>query len=357
MCRGRLVRRQLAFVSLNSLLVPLVAVGIAFVLGAVAILIAGGAPLIAYRELVIGAMGSVTNLAATLARSVPIVTAGIGMAFAFRAGFFNIGGEGQMIMGAIAAAVVGIAFRDLPAPLLLPMAVGAGCLAGALWAALSGWWQAWYGVPILITSLLLNFVAALFGAYLTSYPLRVVGASSGVAATPMVAEAIQLPPLLDGTRLHAGVLAMVVIALGVAWFQRRTVLGYSMRMTGHNPHFAEYGGIDLRRTTLQTMMISGAICGLAGVLLVLGIHFRYVDTSITAPGYAWTGFTAALLAASHPIYTVFSGIFLAGLEVGATGMERNTMVPLQLVDVVQGIVILMVGTRVGIETLMRRAVR
>jgi simple sugar transport system permease protein len=170
----------------------------------------------------------------------------------------------------------------------------------------------------------------------------------------MIPEAAQLPFLVPGGRLHAGVLVLLVLPFVAWWLQRRTVIGYEMRMTGHNPQFSEYGGVNRKRITHRTMLLSGAVCGLAGALVVLGIHYRYIDASITQPGYAWTGFTATLLAVADPIWTLAAGVFLGGLDVGAAAMERRTQIPIQVVDIVQASIILMVAIRVTLGRWLSR---
>lgn len=341
--------------ALGALVVPLLAIAVALVVGAVAIVAAGESPFLAYAELLRGAFGTTANLGATLTRSVPIVLTGLGIGFAFRAGLFNIGAEGQMIMGALAAAVVATTLVGLPPALLLALAVGAGCLLAALWALLAGVWQARWGAPLVITTLLLNFVAALLASYLVSHPLRDVAGGGALAQTAMIPAEIRLPVIWSGTRLHLGVFVILLLPLAIAWLQRRTVLGYGMRMAGLNPRFAEYGGVPMQRMILLTMLVSGAIAGLAGVIEVLGINFRYIDNMVTAPGFAWSGLVAALLALTNPLATVVAGLFLAALEVGAAGMQRNTAVPLQLVDVVQAVIIVLIAARIGLgEQLSRR---
>jgi simple sugar transport system permease protein len=327
-------------------LVPAIAVGLGLLVGAIAILAAGGSPIEAYVQLVSGAVGSQAALSATLARSVPIVVVGVGLAIAFRAGCFNLGAEGQMILGALVVALLASGLGDLPGPVLVLVAAAAGCVAGALWAIGPAWLQTRFEVPLLITTLLLNYIAAYFAAYLVSYPFRDVTASGALAQTVMIPEAAQLPFLVPGGRLHAGVLLLLILPFVAWWLQRRTVIGYEMRMTGHNPSFSEYGGVDRKRITHRTMLLSGAICGLAGAMIVLGIHYRYIDASITTPGYAWTGFTATLLAVADPVWTLVAGVFLGGLEVGAAAMERRVQIPIQVVDIVQASIILMVAIRV-----------
>jgi simple sugar transport system permease protein len=339
-----------------ALLVPVVAILLALAIGGIVIVAAGSDPMTAYAALFGGAVGTPGNLSATIARSVPIVITGLGMGFAFRAGIFNIGGEGQMIIGALAAATTGVALSWLPWPILIVLVVIAGCAAGGLYALVPAWWQVRFAVPLLITTLLLNYIADLFAQYVVTYPLRDL-AAGGLAETKKVPDSIQLPYLFNEPRLQIGLFVALLLPLGIAWFQRRTVLGYVMRITGFNPRFAEYGGVDMRRTILLTMFVSGAICGLAGVIQVLGVNYRYVDGTITSAGYAWSGFAAALLALADPLYTVIGGVFLGALDVGAAGMERRTAVPLQLVDVVQAAIILMVAIRVAIGGGLRKVFR
>lgn len=333
---------------------PVAAIVLALALGTIAIAIAGADPLGAYGALLTGAVGGPSALTATLLRALPIVMAGIGMGLAFRAGAFNLGGEGQMILGALAAAVVGGAVGPAaPGPIGLLAGLAAGCLAGAGWAAVPALLQVRLGVPILITSLLLNYVGNLLAAYAVGYPFRDLAGGAAVAQTAMVAESARLPQLPD-TRLHLGLVFLVVLPLGVAWALRRTIFGYEARMTGTNRSFAEYGGVRTGRVTTTAMLASGAICGLGGSLLVLGVTYRYTDTMITAAGYAWSGFIAAILTAASPILTAVAGVLLGALQVGAAGMARTTPVPLQLVDVVQAAVIIVIAIRPALRSVLRR---
>ena len=340
-----------------SLLVPVVAVAVGLLLGAVAVIAAGADPATAYGALLAGAFGSPGNIAATLLRAVPIAVTGVGVAIALRAGALNLGGEGQMIAGALAAAVAALATAGLPAPVPAVAAIAAGAAAGAAWAFGPAVLEVRLGVPILITTLLLNYMAALLAAWVVTYPLRDVTAGAAVAQTQMIPESARLPVILEGTRLHAGVLLVVVLPLGVAWLLRRTVLGYELRMVGANRLFAAYGGVNAERSVVAAMLLSGAICGLAGTLLVVGINFRYIDTLITTGGFAWSGFIAAILTLSAPILTVIAALFLGALQVGAAGMARSTTVPLQLVDVVQAAIILVVAVRPAIRRALARGLR
>jgi ABC-type uncharacterized transport system permease subunit len=349
--RPRLDSRSLA----AAIAVPLVAVAIAMLLGAAAIVVAGEDVPTAYLELVRGAVGTPANLAATVVRSIPIVVTAVGIGIAFRAGAINLGAEGQMILGGLATAVVALGLQGVPFPVGALVGLAAGALGGAAWAFLPGLLDVRLGVPLLITTLLLNYVGALFAAWAVTYPLRDL-ASGGLAQTPVLPEGTWLPALA-GSRLHLGLVALVVLPLVVRWFLGRTVAGFELRIVGHNRTFAEHGGIDAGRRILTATVLSGAICGLAGALVVLGVNHRYIDGVFTTSGWAWSGFTAAIVTGGDPVLSLIAGVFLAGLEVGGAGMARTTDVPLQLVDVVQATIILVVAIRFAVRAGVRRALR
>ncbi len=341
---------------ITPLLTILIVVVLALTIGAVAVLITGKSPLLAIQELIQGAIGTRNNLAATVTRSIPIIITGIGAAVAFKSGQFNLGLEGQMVIGALTAAIVANIFRDLSPILLFPLIIVSGCVAGGLFALPPAWWQIRFKVPLLITTLLLNYIADLFASYLVNYPLRDLSGGAAVAQTVMIPEGVRLGIIVQGTRLHAGVIVLFILPLLVAWFFRRTSTGYSLRMVGLNPNFAAYGGINMPRMTLLAMFTSGAIAGLAGTVQVLGVDFRFIDNSLTAPGIAWTGFIAAILAGSSPMGIVTAGLFLAGLKVGAAGMQRNTQIPLQIADIVQAGIIFMAAIRLKIGDWVKRII-
>lgn len=329
---------------------------ITLAVGAAAVLLVDQSPLTAAQELVNGVFGTRTNQMATLVRGIPIVICGIAAAFAFKAGLFNLGIEGQMVVGALAAAATAHALRDLPAPVLVPLTLIAGCAAGGLWALPTAWWQIRFGVPLMISTLLMNYIGLEFTGYLANFPLRDLTSGAAVAQTAMIPDAARLGILVQGTRLHVGVGFLVILPLATAWFFRRTALGYALRMTGLNPDFAAYGGIDRRRMMLLATAVSGATAGLAGAVQVMGVDFRFVDGGpLVTGGFAWTGFTAAILALSNPYGVLAAGLFLAALKVGATGMQRNTQIPLQIADIVQAAIIFVVAIRLRVTDLIGNA--
>lgn len=226
--------------------------------------------------------------------------------------------------------------------------------AGALYAALAALCENHLGVPLLVSSLLLSYPAVSLASYLARYPLKEPGSS--LPQTRAMPDGVALPAFGDST-VTVG-LVLVLLAAAAYWFtDRSTAFGYEIRMTGHNARFSAYAGIERRGLTLKLMSVSGALAGLVGAIGVLSFPYRFVDGSLTAPGYTWTGLTAALLATAAPIGTVVASFFFAVLQVGGLAMERTTQVPRELTQVLQAIVIVFLAARLrlpGIGFLRRR---
>ena len=323
---------------------PLLAILGAFSAGALLMLLTGHDPLSAYREMFEGALGGrrFANLMATLARATPIVGMGLAAAVALRGGYLNLGGEGQLVLGGLAAALVAL-YTPLPTVLLLPLVLLSGALAGAAWALLATVLEKRFHVPLLIGTLLLSYPARFLASYLVNYPFRDV--ASGMSQSFRIPESLELPRLVAGSRLHSGSLIVLMLVLAAAWTMRRTRAGYALRMTGLNPRFARYGGIDTRRLGFGAMAASGGIAGLVGALEVLGTHQRFIDGALTDPLYAWTGLMAALLAGSGPLGVLAAGLFFTGVHTGGFGMERGAGVPREISQVLQALMILLIATR------------
>jgi simple sugar transport system permease protein len=282
-------------------------------------------------------------LMATLSRTTLIVGMALSSMFSFRAGLFNIGGEGQLVVGGMAAALVGV---YLPGwgPLVLVCGIIAGMVAGAAWALLAGVMQSYLGVPLLIGSLLLNYPAAYIASYLVGHPFRDV--ASGLPQTFQVQASTWLP-FIPGTRLDIGIIAILVVAIGAVIYANNTVAGYRARMNGLAPEFARASGLPVRPLLFQTLAISGAIAGLVGGLAVFGVAHRYTDGMLVAPLYAWTGIIAVLLVGMVPWAVPISGFFFAAVETGAAGMERTANVPQQVALIMQAVIILFVAGRIS----------
>lgn len=327
--------------AVRALQAPILAILGGMLIGALIMLLTGHNPIEAYSAMISGALAG-RNLAATLNRATPIVGMGIAAAIAFRAGFFNIGGEGQMVLGAITAALAAI-YLPLPGPLLLPATLLAAVVVGGLYAWITAFFQFRFNVPLLISTLLLNYPARYLASYLVNYHFRDV--QSGMPQTFQVPESVRLAGLAAGTQLHVGTVITLLVVLLAAFVIRRTVPGYELRMAGLNAAMVEYGGVDLRRLAYRVMFASGGLAGLTGAIEVLGVHYRYIDDALVAPLYAWVGLMAALLSNSRPLGVLLAGLFFSVVQIGGFGMERGTDVPRELSRVLQAVIIMLVAAR------------
>ncbi|GAB1530681.1 MULTISPECIES: ABC transporter permease [Brevibacillus] len=337
----------------KSLVQPFLAVVIGLVTGALVIAAVGESILGTYQEMWKGAFGSFYFLTSTLARATPIMLIALGLSLAFRAGVFNLGAEGQMVLGAVSAALVAI---YLPAPGMIKIVAGifAGMAVGGFWALLPGFMEARFRIPLLISTLLFNYIAVLFASYLVTEPFRDRSGSAALAQTVMLEKSAWLPKLFAGMSVHAGFLFAIVAALLLFWVLRFTPFGYEVKMLGQNSLFAQYGGINRIRVMLTGMFASGGLAGLAGTVEVMGAHYRFVDGALTVPGFAWTGLMAALLANSHPLGIIVTSILLAAFQTGAMGVERNTDVPLELASVIQAVLILFISAKFSYDWWKKR---
>lgn len=298
-------------------------------------------PLDAYAALFRGSLGSERSIANTLTGSVPYVLAGLAIAFGFRAGLFNIGAQGQFLLGAFTAAVVG-AQAGIPPLLHLPLAVIAGTLAGAAWGFIPGFLKAHTGAHEVVTTIMLNSVAALVLNWAASDPFRDPGAS--FPRTADVLGPAVLPIIVAGTRLHAGFLIALAMVL-VAWFLLfRTTLGFEIRTVGANASAARYAGIRPALIIVLTMCISGGLAGLAGVCEILGITRNYPAEYSNSFGF--DAIAVALLGRAHPLGVLLAGLLFAILRTGAATMQRSTEIGTDIISIIQGAIILFVAAEV-----------
>ena len=317
-----------------NLFLPLLAVALALVLCSGLIAIAGANVFDAYGIMFGSALGSRFNITETLVRAAPMIFTGLAVAVAFRAKFWNIGAEGQLMAGAVAAAFVG-AF-PMPGPLAILLMAVAGAMAGGLVALIPALLRVKLKVDDVVSSLLLNSIIYYAIMALIEGPWK--DPFSGYPISPPIEDSAGLPRLIEGTRLHLGVLAAFVAA-GLVWLlMSRTTLGFKIRVTGENADAARYGGIPIGQVIVVTAMISGGLAGLAGVGEVGGVHFQVM--SDLSPGYGYSGIVIAMLARLNPLGVVPAAIFLAIIMTGAEAMSRATGVPVFLADVMQGTALL-----------------
>src|SRR5437763_15225418 len=336
----------------RALGVPLLSVLIAFVAGAIIVAVTGGNPLQAYQALICGGFGlfcfggepSVLQLSNTLVFVTPLIMAGIAVALPFRAGRFNIGAEGQLIMGAILATTVGIHWSGLPAVLLVPLLLLSGALGGALWGGIVGVLKATTGAHEVVTTIMLNFVAQWFLRYLIiGGPMQLAGGSS--KSSP-IADNARLPYLLphDSTiilglpgavyRVPAGLLIALAAAAIFAFLLWRTSLGYEIRAVGQSQKAARYAGVSVRRTIIVTMLIAGAFSGLAGATEIAGVDHNLTDKYFSDS----TGFDAiavALLGLGSGVGIVLAAILFGALHAGGSVMQADANISGNLVFILQ----------------------
>jgi simple sugar transport system permease protein len=310
---------------------PVIAVIGALAIAGVLIALAGAPVFEAYWKILTSAFGSRLSATETLTRATPLILTGLAAAVAFRARLWNIGGEGQFYLGAIAAAAASAhLLAGLPSLLQIPLLFIVGAAAGMALLLVPLWLRLRFSVDEVVTTLLLNFVALLFVSMLIDGVLK-DPAAFGWPQSEAVDAAARLPKLLARSRLHIGLGIAVVIALLIHFVQTRTVFGLQSRAAGLNPSGAVFAGVPLGRTLVIVAMISGGLAGLAGTIEVLGVK-GYVTTDLS-PGYGYSGIVVAMLANLNPLGVVLAALFTAVMFVGADGMSRSMGIPTYIADV------------------------
>jgi|YelNatPaOPRAMG01_1025707.scaffolds.fasta_scaffold44682_2 simple sugar transport system permease protein len=314
----------------------------AFLLGGILIYLIGANPFLAYGALLQAAFGDMNGIAETMVKACPLMLAGLGIAIAYRAKFWNIGAEGQIYAGGIASAIAGIYFTAVPGIILLPITLLAGLLGGAILGFIPGILKARYKVNEVITTIMINYVMIQLTAYLVTGPMR--DSSSGITISPQLSKAAWLPTVIPKTRFHLGIILAILAAFIVSWLVYKTVLGYQIRAVGERARTARFAGIPVERTIVLTMIISGSLAGLAGAVEVSGVQHRLVEAF--SPGYGFLSIAVALLANLEPIGVIISSILFAALLNGADAMQRAAAVPIPVIYVIEGVVIIFIALRV-----------
>ncbi len=317
--------------------------------GAAVVAFMGHSPLEAYRELLRGAFWGRFNFGGTLERFVPLLLTALAFAVSSKVAVFNVGVEGELYLGAIAAAWVGVAAAGLPMAFHIPLCLVVAMVAGSLWAAIPGALKACWRVNEVCVTILANYVAIYITSYLVGYPLS---AGTGVPQTKALAATARLARILPPSRANVGLFIALAALLFTWWLVHRSTWGYRMRAVGDNPGYAEHVGIRARSTMIWGMMISGALGGLAGAIEVMGIYGYFLDNF--SPGIAFDGMLAALIARNDIRLVPLLAFFLAALKAGALGMERFTGIPKSLVDAIIAMFILLAAME-GLFLLRRRA--
>lgn len=323
---------------------PLQAIVVGLILGGLIIAISGFNPFEAIIGMFKGGFGSVYYLTTTLTRSVPIIFAGLAGALAWGSGYSSLGAAGQMVLGAFTSAVVA-ANCPGPAAFVVVVSLIAGALVGVLYSILSAFLSERFKLDLLIITLMLNYVADYIASYFTTYVVKdPLAVDSSAIQTQKLTDTI-LPKIFKGYSLHWGFIIALITVLVILFIMKKTSFGYKAKMGGLNPNFANYGGVNSTKMMYYVLILSGAIAGLGGACEVLGSRYRYVDSMITSPGYAWTGIIASLMSSNHPVGILVSSIFLAGITTGGSTIERSMGVPSEVTTIIQGIITLLITAK------------
>ena len=339
---------------LKNLLRLLAIIAAAFLLNAVILLCLGKNVGQVYETLFTGAFAGKWNFARTLRWTSPLLLTGLAAAIGFRGGVFNLGIDGQLYMGAFAAAWVGFTFTGLPGPLLILLAALAAVAAGAAWAMLAGWIKIRFGASEVVITLMLNYVAKLFTEYLVMYPFYVPGTASDSKATANIAQQAHLTPLIQGRQVTTALLISLAAVVLVYLWTRHTVSGFETRLVGSNDRFAQFSGVKVKRRQLQIMAISGGLAGLCGALEILGVHGRFVVNFTSGLGF--DGITVALLSGNNPLAVPLAALFMGAMTSGSTQLEMLGGVPRSMASILMGIIIMTVTIKQipSVRALFRR---
>lgn len=313
---------------------------VVFGVGSIAMLIARVSPLDGFAALFDGAFGTRSEVAETLVQATALLFPALGVALAFRAGLFNIGAEGQLLLGGLAAGIAGT-LVPVPAVLACVVTLGAGALAGAIWGGIAGALRARFGASEVIATLMLNVLAALVASYVVNGPLHFPTANAG--ETPLLARSAWLPTILPGTRLGVALIIALACALALQLVLSRTVFGFELRAVGEAPEAARRAGIDLAKTAFLALTLSGAIAGLGGATIVTGELHRF-NTGMSA-GYGFIAIAVALVGNLDAFGIVLASLAFGILQNGALSMQAEAGVPRDVVTAIEGLAIIALAGR------------
>ena len=333
--------------TLADALLPVLATLAALAVGAVMLLFLKVNPLEAYAAMWDGAFGSPNALAETLVKATPLLLVALGICISFRGDVINIGGEGQMVVGAILATWVGLTFTDWSGWVVVPLSILAGFVGGAIWGGIPGFLKAYFRVNEILSTVMMNAIAVQLMNFLLRGPMidpAQAQLASKIPQTARLIDAFRLPRLAP-TRLHMGALIAVILAVLVYILLWRTTLGYRIRAVGQNPSASRYAGINVKRYIVLSLLLSGAFAGLAGATQVFGVNYRMI-TDGSASGFTgsagFNGIVAALFGQLHPLGAIPASILFGALLVGANKMQRVVQVPSALVIALNGLVVVFV---------------
>ncbi|MBU1660242.1 MAG: ABC transporter permease [Chloroflexi bacterium] len=328
--------------------VPVAAVLLATLIGAIILAVSGANPLEAYAALIQGSFGSMATFGRTLEKATPLLFSGLAVAFAFKAGLFNIGAQGQLLFGAITAAAIGFGIDGLPAYIHAPLALLGGGIAGALFGAIPGALKTYTGAHEVITTIMLNYIAINITDYLADGPWKDTSPGNIVSRTPAIQETARIPNIGG---LPLGFILAILVAVVVWWILWKTTLGFEIRTVGLNPQAAKYAGIKVARTVILTMVLSAFLAGIGGAVETQGVVGRYQPGFNTGLGF--DGITIALLGKTHPFGVIPAAILVGAMKAGSSQMQFSAGVAKEITDVIQALILFFVAADIIVRRIFR----
>jgi ABC-type uncharacterized transport system permease subunit len=328
--------------------VPLAAVILAALIGAIILLVSGANPILAYSALLQGAFGNMNALGRTLEKATPLILNGLAVAFAFKAGLFNIGAQGQLLFGAIAAAALGFGIEGLPAFIHIPLALLGGGLAGALYGAIPGALKTYTGAHEVITTIMLNYIAINITDYLANGPMKDTSPGNIIARTPEIIDSARIPAV-GGISL--GFVIAILFAILTWWLLWKTTIGFDIRTVGQSSSAARYAGIKVARTVILTMVLSGFLAGIGGAIETQAVVGRYQPGFNVGLGF--DGITIALLGKTHPIGVIPAALLVGMMKAGASQMQFSAGVAKEITDIIQALILFFVAADIIVRWILR----
>lgn len=323
----------------TSVKIPILAFLLALVAGGILIAISGYNPIWVYYQVFALAFRTPKNIASVFAQATPLMFTGVGYAIAAKCGLVNLGLEGQMLSGAMTSALLGAYLKGLPLIIHLPICVLGGALAGAMVGGLTAWLKNRFGAREIITTVMLNEIIALLVSYLCNDPFRAEGSIWGMTET--IQESAIIGKLMKNTQLTYAIFLAIFLGIALEILLKKSVIGYKMKVIGQNLKAAKTAGINVDRVFLFSFALSGALAGLCGAALILGVNFKFIDGF--SDNYGWGGISVAALAAYDPFFSVISAVLFGILKAGAMILNRTSDVPREFVSVIQAFVVVFVA--------------
>lgn len=333
----------------NSFTNSAIALVISLILGMIIIGVSGYSPLESYIAIFGVSLGTVKGFALSLSQATPLMFTGLAFAFAYKVKMINTGAEGQLYAGAIASAIVGAYITNLPTGIHIFAAFAAAFIAGGLVALFVALCKVYLKANEIIMSLMLNEIIILFTSYLSNGPLKPEG--SGIGQTKVIEETAKLSKLIPQTQLTTAIFVAILAAIILQYLLEKTVFGYEVKVTGQNLNAANVAGINVPKAYLTTFALSGAIAGLGGAAMVLGVNYRFIEGF--SSGFGFGGISIAALAAYNPIGVIFSAFLIGILKAGTITLNRTTSIPVELVDIIQVLILIFVAAPALIRSIKK----